>query len=139
MASRAISVKVSTAKVIKSLEDKLAEIETNYANQEKNEAEFKVKYDAWQKQLVDFAVANISKTKDLRTNYREWNQTLNVDFNINTTGMDFPKEPSRDFDQIGQYQYKESVEEISNAIRILKMTDEETVNASTFKSIAKYL
>jgi len=31
------------------------------------------------------------------------------------------------------------VEEINNALNILKMTDEETVNASTMKSIAKYL
>ena len=31
------------------------------------------------------------------------------------------------------------VTEIENAIRILKMTDEEFVNASTFKQVAQYL
>jgi len=31
------------------------------------------------------------------------------------------------------------VEEIENALRILKMTDEEVVSTSTYNSIAKYL
>jgi hypothetical protein len=37
------------------------------------------------------------------------------------------------------YQYKEMTDEIENAIRILKMTEEETVSASTYNSIARYL
>jgi hypothetical protein len=35
--------------------------------------------------------------------------------------------------------YRETVEEINNALSILRMTDEETVNASTMKQIARYL
>jgi hypothetical protein len=50
-----------------------------------------------------------------------------------------PKEPERDYTQMHQHTYNEVVEDISNALSILKMTDEETVNASTMKQIAKYL
>ena len=39
--SRAITVKVATPKVIKALETKLAELNTNWANQETNEAKYK--------------------------------------------------------------------------------------------------
>jgi hypothetical protein len=38
-----------------------------------------------------------------------------------------------------QHSYNEIVEDITNALTILKMTDEETVNASTMKQIARYL
>jgi hypothetical protein len=40
---------------------------------------------------------------------------------------------------MSQWQYKEMVDEIENAIRILKMTDEETVNTSTYNAVARYL
>ena len=35
--------------------------------------------------------------------------------------------------------YLEQKEEIQNAIRILQMTDEETVNTSTYNAVARYL
>ncbi len=40
---------------------------------------------------------------------------------------------------LGSYDYEQQKEEISNAIRILKMTDEETVSTSTYNAISKYL
>jgi hypothetical protein len=35
--------------------------------------------------------------------------------------------------------YNEMKEEMSNAIRILQLTDEQTVSTSTYNSIARYL
>ena len=84
--------------------------------------------------LTDF-----SKAENLRTNYRSWNNTLNVDFDLTVSEKDFPKEPERDFEQIGRHNYLEQKQEIENAIRILKMTDEETVNTSTYNAVARYL
>jgi len=139
MASRAISVKVATVKVIKSLEDKLEQIQKDYANQEQYEAQYQEAYKSWQKQLFEYALSKVANATNVRTNFRTWNNNLNVDFDITTNGNDFPAEPKREFEQINHYTYREMVEEITNAIRILKMTDEETVNATTFKSIAKYL
>ena len=52
---------------------------------------------------------------------------------------DFPKEPERDFEVIHVHTYREMKEEIQNAIRILKMTDEEVVSTSTYNAIAQYL
>ena len=49
------------------------------------------------------------------------------------------KEPERDYQVMGEYEYKSAVEEIENAIRLLKLTDEEFVNTSTYKSVAKYI
>ncbi len=45
----------------------------------------------------------------------------------------------KDFEVIHTHSYNEMKEEITNAIRILKMTDEEVVNTSTYNAIARYL
>jgi hypothetical protein len=137
--SRAITVKVATPKVIKALETRLAELEKNYASQEANEAKYEKSRKAWQKEIQDYAIANIKKAENLRTNYRSWNNQLNIDFDLTVSEKDLPKEPQRDYETIHQHTYREMKEDITNALTILKMTDEETVNASTMKQIAKYL
>ena len=137
--SRQITVKVATTKVIKALETKLAQIEKDYASQGENEAKYAKAVEKWRKEVGKWAIDNFSKAENLRTNYRNWNNTLNVDFDIITTEGKFPAEPEKDFEVIHTHSYREIKEDISNALTILKMTDEETVNASTMKQIAKYL
>jgi hypothetical protein len=137
--TRAITVKVATTKVIKALETRLATLEKDYASQEANEAKYNKAHEAWKKEIGKWAIANFSKAENLRTNYRNWNNTLNVDFDIITKEGTFPTEPEKDYDVIHQHSYREMKEDITNALTILKMTDEETVNASTMKQIAKYL
>jgi hypothetical protein len=137
--SRAITVKVATPKVIKALETRLATLEKDYATQNEKEAKHTKAVEAWKKEIGKWAIANFSKAENLRTNYRNWNNTLNVDFDIITKEGTFPAEPEKDFETIHQHSYREMKEDISNALTILKMTDEETVNASTMKQIAKYL
>jgi DNA repair exonuclease SbcCD ATPase subunit len=137
--SRAITVKVATPKVIKALETRLATLEKDYASQEANEAKYQKAREKWQKEIGKWAIANFAKAENLRTNYRQWNNTLNVDFDIITKDTEFPTEPEKDFEIIHQHTYREMKEDITNALTILKMTDEETVNASTMKQIAKYL
>lgn len=136
---KAIQVKIATPKIIKALESKLAELNTNYANQEANEAKYQKQYEKWQKEIAKWAVAQFSKAENVRTNYRSWNKTLNVDFDLITNESDFPKEPEKDFEVIHNHSYREMKEEMENAIRILKMTDEEVVNTSTYNAVARYL
>jgi len=136
---KAIQVKIPTAKIISALEAKLAKTKADYSKQDEYEAKYKLEKEAWQKALGEWAIANFSKAQDLRTNYRAYNKTLNVDFDIITDGKDFPQEPEKDYNEIHRHTYHEMVEEIENAIRILKMTDEETVNTSTYNAIARYL
>ena len=137
--SRQITVKVATPKVIKALETKLATIKSDYANQAKNEAQFEKANEKWKKEVLKFALDNVKTATNVRSNYRSWSDSVNVDFDISTKGAEFPAQPERDFEVIHSHQYKEMVEDITNALTILKMTDEETVNASTMKQIARYL
>ena len=137
---KAISVKIATPKVIKALEGALAKLELDYTSQEANEAKHNKAMEKWRKEVTAYAIANIKKAENFRTNFRSWNGTLNIDFDL--TGLlesDLPKEPTKDFESMSVYAYREQKEEIANAIRILKMTDEEVVNTSTYNAVARYL
>lgn len=129
--ARAINVKVATVKVIKGLEDRIAGNKKVIAENENKRKAHKVALDKHQKQIIkdfakDLAIENIHTT---------WRGQLEVTYKI-TDGVELPKEPQLECErELGAWE----VEEIHNAIRLLKMTDEETVNASTFKSIAQYL
>jgi len=136
---KAISVKIATPKVIKALEASLAKLEADYASQEANEAKYDKARKAWQKEIAEYAVANIKKAENFRTCYRSYNNNLNIDFDIAVSEKDLPKEPEKDYVTMHQHSYNEQKAEISNAIRILKMTDEETVNTSTYNAVAQYL
>ena len=136
---KAISVKIQTQRVIDALTQALAKLELDYTSQEQREAEYQTAYKAWQSELATWAVANFSKAENIRTNYRGYAKTLNLDFDIIGSEKDFPAEPVKDFDTIHKHTYNEQKEEMSNAIRILKMTDEETVSTSTYQAVARYL
>ena len=136
---KAISVKIATSKVIKALEGALAKLELDYTSQATNEAKFQKAYEKWKKEMQAYAIANIKKAENFRTNYRSWNNNLNIDFDLTVSESEIPAQPERDFEQMSIHSYREQKEEIANAIRILKMTDEEVVNTSTYNAVARYL
>ena len=136
---KAIQVKIATDKVIQALTTRLAELEANYKKQDEAEAKYQISVEAWKKELFAYAIANVAKAENLRTNYRQWNNALNIDFDLTVKEGEFPAEPTREVEQIHVHTYREQKDEMENAIRILKMTDEETVNTSTYNAIARYL
>ena len=136
---KSISVKIPTQRVIDALTQSLNKLELDYTSQEAKEAEYQIAYKTWQKELAEYAIANWSKAENIRTNYRSYNKTLNLDFDIISGDKNFPAEPVKDFEVIHNHSYREQKEEMSNAIRILKMTDEEVVNTSTYNAVARYL
>jgi hypothetical protein len=136
---KAISVKIPTQRVIKALEGSLATLEVNWTSQEENEAKYNKALEAWKKEVMKFAVERIAKAENLRTNFRSWNKTLNVDFDLTVSEGDFPAEPERNYTTLHKHEYETQKEEMANAIRILKMTDEEVVNTSTYNAVARYL
>jgi hypothetical protein len=136
---KAISVKIPTQRVIAGLETALAKLEADYTSQEANEAKYQKQYEKYRKELIAYAVKNIAKAENFRTSYRSWNNNLNIDFDLTVSEKDLPAEPTKDYEVIHQHTYREQKEEIQNAIRILKMTDEEVVNTSTYNAVARYL
>jgi len=136
---KAISVKIATPKVIKALEDRLAKLEKDYKQQDANEAKYEKAVEKWKKEIMEYALANVKKAFNVRSNYRSYNETINIDFDLRVSESDVPPQPQKDYEYIHPSTYRDTKTEIENAIRILKMTDEETVNTSTYNAIAQYL
>ena len=135
---KAINVKIATNKVIKALETKLAQLQKDKANQKSNEEKFQKAQDKYNKEVAELALSKVSKAKDLSAHTR-YNGEINVQFTLPAGTITLPEEPQREYETYHEWQYKEMVEEIENAIRILKMTDEEVVSTSTYNAIARYL
>jgi hypothetical protein len=132
--ARAISVKVATTKVVKALEDKLEASKKAIANNEKKRKDYEKVEKAYAKEVADIVFKQISKAEV--SAHENWRNEVNVTITLPNGTVKLPEKPSIDLErELGQYE----IQEIENAIRILKMTDEETVNASTFKQVAQYL
>jgi hypothetical protein len=137
--AKAINVKIATVKIITALEAALAKLEKDFSAQAEKEAKYEKSMEVWRKAIGKWAMERWAKAEDIRTNYRSWNNQLNIDFNLTTKEADFPAEPEKNYDFIHASTYRESKKELENAIRILKMTDEETVNTSTYNAVSEYL
>jgi hypothetical protein len=132
--ARAISVKVATTKVIKALEDKLESAKKAEVNNEKKRKEYEKVEKAWSKEVADLVIKQISKAEV--SAHENWRNETNVTITLPAGSVKLPEKPSMELErELAQYE----ITEIENAIRILKMTDEEFVNASTFKQVAQYL
>jgi hypothetical protein len=114
-------------------------LELDYASQEEQETKHQIEYDAWRAEMTKILMANADKGTNVRINYRSWQNTVNIDYDINTNDVVIPAEPEKNYEKINQHEYRAMKEEIGNAIRILNMTNEEVVSTSTYNSVAKYL
>jgi vacuolar-type H+-ATPase subunit I/STV1 len=137
--NQGINVKVPRAKVIKALETKLVELNKSWATQSENETKYENARAKWRKDVGKFDIANVAKAENFRTNYRSWNKTLNVDFDLICNENEFPAEPQREYKVLLEHSYTEMKEEIENALRILKMCDDELISTATYGGITKYL
>ena len=127
-----MNVKVPTKKVITSLEKRLAEIKARIAAHD----QYRKDIVAWRKSvLAQFDGSWKVVDKDTSNCYPNYGKRINVTFEIPKAILSTePKEPIQ-----VTYEERNAIPEIESAIRVLKMTDEETVSASTFKSVSRYL
>ena len=130
--SKALTVKVPVAKVIEALENKIAENEKVIVANEAIEK-------AYPEMLRKHSEQVLKSLKDLLTiediNYSSWRQSISVTYKLSKDVV-IPDAPRRETKSCLS---RHELEEITNAIRILKMTEEEFVSTSTMKAIASYL
>jgi len=130
--SKALTVKVPVAKVIEALENKIAE------NKKVVDANEQIERD-YPELLRKHSEQVLKSVKDLLTiediSYHSWRKSLSVTYKL-SKDVSIPDAPRKETNRcLAHYE----LEEIENAIRILKMTEEEFVSASTMKAIANYL
>ena len=135
MTTKSMNVKVSTAKLIKALESALAKREKEVSDYKKAKDAFDKEYEAFEKSLVKMVGTSklTLKTSRLSSSWRDDPQEVIFTFQVSSS-VKVPQAP----ESIGHY-HSHQIEEIKNAISILKMTDDEFVGTSTYKGVAQYL
>jgi hypothetical protein len=133
-----LSVKVATDKLIKALEDRLVQMTSDYEKQPGILDKYQKEKDKWIKECINYILANGKSNctpeyvNTLSTNLL----SVNCGFYINKS--DFRPEPICP-KTMSDFEFNEAVQNINNAINILKLTDEPFVSASTYSAATKYL
>lgn len=133
------TVKIETAVVIEALEQSLNKLHADYAMQKSLEQEYEAAREAWKKEVIAYAIKHIETATEFRTNYRAYANNLNIDYNVAVLEGALPEEPTRKYEHIPSHQYKDTVESISKELRLLRLTKDEYVSASSLKSVGQYL
>jgi hypothetical protein len=135
--SKSINVKVSTAKVVKALETALAERNKMIADHAKAQEAHKKQIAEWQKSVIEHIKTGKAKVTDISENSNWRNDTKEARVTITLpASLLFPEQPRQDY---ADWQVKSDIEELENAIALLKMTDEEFVSTSTYKGVARLI
>lgn len=145
--NKILTVKIATDKAIAALEARLEKLNNEYDASIEKETAFKKQHAAWRQKLMTFARKALMEALKNDSNVDAWAREnsrgeLCVYAKADTSAPiagDLPAEPVRNWESMPEYQYRHVVEEVQQAIRILRMTDEKTVPASTFAALSRYL
>ena len=131
-----INVKVSTEKLIEALQEALAKRETAVKEYNAARKQYEKEHDEFRKSLIDLiGTKSLTLTQTtLRNKWRAEGSEVEFTFDI-ASSLKMPKEPTVPAD----YCHDHVMNEIRNAIALLKMSDAETVSTSTYKGVAQYL
>ena len=137
-----LSVKVKTSTLIEALEKALDQREKRWSNQEKAEADYEKAMEAYNLAILKLVKSGKGKITEASEGYygrhdkkskvQDFSVTVEIPKNL------VPKKPEQ-AETYREYEYKNETKEISSSIRVLKMTDQEYVSASTYKSVTQYL
>ena len=145
---RTLVVKVPVANAIAALEARIEKLNAEFDANVEKEAAFKKQHADWRKKLIGFARKALAEALKDDANIDAWlrdserGRASSVYAKLDATGpagSDVPAEPVRTWNSRPDYQHQHMIEEIQQAIRILRMTEEKTVPASTFAVLSRYL
>jgi hypothetical protein len=130
----AINVKVPTKSVLASLKKKLAELQTQNKEYEKQNKAYEVARKAYEAQLQKFRPKGTPEVSI----YMGWrsgdDSEVSLKYKVPKNQLPVePKEP--EIECVSD----NTLAELESAIRILTMTEEQFVGASTFKAVTKFL
>ena len=151
--ARAISVKIPTAKVIEMIEQKIAEINEEIATYPARKAQFQADNEAYTKAVIARIGEAIAKRgSELLTN-EDYDNSVRVNTNYQNRveltigkeildGLEKPVEPT-DPEPKNYYGYGRSSttkrEELEKTLRLLKMSEQETITSSAYNSVLELL
>jgi uncharacterized coiled-coil protein SlyX len=148
--ARSLSVKVPTASLIALVEQKIADLETAIAEYPKAVQDYKNAVAEYNKNLIALAIDALTNKADLigedhdsiiRVYLQSYRNSVEVQFDADALG--FPKAPvSPENPNSKQHygrEYSTQLEILTKNLKVLKMTQQEEVNASTYSSVMDLL
>lgn len=134
---KSINVKVSTEKVLKALETALASRKKQIANWENTQENHKKQVADWEKSVIDHIKSGKAKVNEV-SNSHNWGKSkeiarVEIDLPASLKYPAFPDKPA------DMWSLTNDIEELENAIALLKMTDEEYVSTSTYRGVARLI
>jgi hypothetical protein len=152
MASKGINVKVKRIAIIKALHDRLTEmvhIQEEYEREVEayEKAQLKWKEDVAKITLKLIDAKTIAENTNIRKGYYNSGNQTNVMIDVMVDDNKLPVEPEGVKNPFSNTwsgktylgNYEERIAEIKNALTILNMCEEDTINTSTYANVAKYL
>jgi hypothetical protein len=138
--ARGITIKVPTAKLLAQLEAKLVEMDKERDSYASRKAAYNKTMTDWEQAVITKAKKSLSSASNANVSTNHWGgKTIKVEFIFNPA--DLPARPKYEdiIDPNSSYKWKEDYEELSQAIRLLKMTDDEVVSTATYRSVTRFL
>jgi hypothetical protein len=147
---KGINIKVSRDKLLGALEEKLSEVHSNQALYEAGVETHKDNWKNYEEAIKKIALKNLDSVTDVTParwqnddNFTVFEITVKVD---NTKLPTEPKEPTPPYKGGRGYgrnyvsnDYDDIVADITNAIRMLRLSDEEVVSTATYASVSRFL
>lgn len=137
--AKGITVKVPTAKLIAQLEAKLTEMDNYRESYPILKEAYNKKVTEWEQAVLTKAKKSLSSARDTDVSVNHYG-TPNIKVLFIFDPADLPARPKyEDSVDPSSYKWKEDYEELSQAIRLLKMTDDEVVSTATYRSVTRFL
>ena len=142
--ARTLSVKIPTAKLIADVEQSIAKIDVAIAEYAEKRKQYEVAIKQYDLDIVAHAIKAMSDPNNVGTEHgslvrvsRGYNGNISVDFDVEALGLPAkPVEPSRPNEKtyFGR-EYATRKEVLERNLRILKMTSQEEVSASSYSAV----
>lgn len=148
--ARSLSVKIPTASLIADIEATIAQIEEDVANYPAARQKYEADVKAHQEQIIALTIDALKNKTDLigtaygsairiSTGYRGNSVQIEVD----SDALGFPKAPEspsnpNDRQHYGR-EYTTRLDLLKKNLKVLKMTNQEEVNASTYNTVMELL
>ncbi len=147
-----LAIKVPTAKVIEMLESKIAILQDEIANYPQAKEAYAKATEEHKKSLVALTINALTNKKQMigenydspiRVSVNNYGRSNSVSITIDQDALGFPPAPvepknPNDTISVGR-EWVKPLEVLENTLRTLRMTEQETISASTYANVMRLL
>ena len=147
--AKSLAVKIPTASLIAEVEAQIAKVEADIENYASLRKQYEADIKKWQSDIITHAIKALNNPDNIGTDsnslisvsYNNYRSGVGVEFDSEALGFPKrPEEPTRPNQQTyyGR-EYTTKLELLKKKLKVLKMTNQEEVNASTYNSVMELL